>query len=216
MTYSYCTSETFKTDISQLCANCPLIELVAGYIKNQILFQALERKEILSPKQFDKYINDEIVNAQKAMERTYLNELKLNDSKYRKKRIEIYILNKERIKALKKLSVDDDESQGEEFKQTQHNHIFSNNGFEIFEFLLVNHIEKVGKRGRYSDLAFYYWSLYEDKYIIQRPQQFINWFFEIYEENISKLKTKAQVENGNRKKNYTVSLDYFKNLKTKK
>lgn len=91
-----------------------------------------------------------------------------------------------------------------------HNHIFCNNGFELFEYILENHIADIGKRGRYSDIAYYYWKMYEDKYIIQRPQLFINWFLETYQEIITKLKTKIEVENTNRKKHYTTSLDNFK------
>lgn len=91
-----------------------------------------------------------------------------------------------------------------------HSHIFCNDGFELFEYILENHIASINKRGRYSDIAYYYWKMYEDNYIIQRPQIFINWFLETYQELISKLKTKNEVENPNRKKHYSTSLDNFK------
>lgn len=101
--HSYCTSEEFKTDISQLCEKCPLTELILEGIQNQIIFQAREKQEILTPEQFKKYINDEIKNAEEAMQKIFLIERQTMYDKndpYRKTRIKTYIWNKERIKAL--------------------------------------------------------------------------------------------------------------------
>ncbi len=211
--YPYCNSKTFKTDISQLCERCPLIKLTKGYIKNQILFQALEKQEILTNEEFDKYLKDEIDNAQKAMDRTYLNELKLNDPIYRKKRIEIYIINKERIKALRKLSIKNSMDESVDNKKNLHNHIFCNNGFELFSYLLENYIAK--DRGRYADLSYYYWRMYKDtpQLIHQRPEPFKSWFCQTYQENFEKIKTLNEVtgQKGYRDKNYSISLDWFNN-----
>lgn len=211
--YTYCTSETFKTDISQLCKSCPLIELTEGYIKNQILFQAHEKQEILTNEEFERYLKNEIDNAQKAMDRTYLNELKLNDPIYRKKRIEIYILNKERIKALRKLSAKKTINEIVDSKKNLHNHIFSNNGFELFSYLLDNYIAK--DRGRYADISYYYWRMYQDtpRLIHQRPEPFKSWFCQTYQENFEKIKTLNEVtdQKGIRNKNYSTSLEWFNN-----
>lgn len=97
----------------------------------------------------------------------------------------------------------------------QYSEIFSNNGYELFNYILENHIKQKGKRGRYADLSFYYWSLYSstEKYIHQRPEVFKNWFCEKYIDSFEKIKTIREVNdaNGNRKKHYQTSLDWFKN-----
>lgn len=96
----------------------------------------------------------------------------------------------------------------------QHSQIFSNNGFELFNYILNNHIKPKGERGRYSDLSFYYWKMYnsQEKYIHQRPEAFKNWFCNKYNDNFEKIKTLAEVtdNNGNRLKHYQTSLDWFK------
>lgn len=95
-----------------------------------------------------------------------------------------------------------------------HSPIFSNNGFELFNYILENHIKPKGKRGRYADLSFYYWCLFNDekKYIHQRPEVFKNWFCKEYNDSFEKIRTMDEVNdiNGNRKKHYQTSLDWFK------
>ncbi|PTS96004.1 hypothetical protein DBR27_16640, partial [Flavobacterium sp. HMWF030] len=84
----------------------------------------------------------------------------------------------------------------------------------LFNYILENHIKQKGKRGRYADLSFYYWSMYnsEEKYIHQRPEVFKNWFCKEYTDSFEKIKTINEVNdtNGNRKKHYQTSLDWFK------
>lgn len=99
----HCTATDFKTDISELCNKCPLVEIIENGIKNQIIFQAIQQKEILNTEQFKEYINSEIKNAQNSMQKTFLIEQQNKEYKndnYRKTRIKNYIWNKERIKAL--------------------------------------------------------------------------------------------------------------------
>lgn len=95
--------------------------------------------------------------------------------------------------------------------------IFSNNGYELFSYILENHIAKKGIRGRINDLSFYYWSMFNStpKYIHQRPEVFKVWFCEKYEDNFSKIKTyyEANDKKGNRKRHFQTSLDWFKNQK---
>lgn len=101
-----CTSIEFKTDITQLCNECPLVDKINKGLKEQILFQALEQKDILNNKQFEAYVNNEIEVHQKAKQRVFLTEKQNKDYKkdpHRAKRIEIYIWNKESIKALNRL-----------------------------------------------------------------------------------------------------------------
>lgn len=92
--------------------------------------------------------------------------------------------------------------------------IFSNYGFELFNYILENHIKPKGKRGRYADLSFYYWEMFnsEEKYIHQRPEVFKKWFCQEYDDSFEKIKTINEVNdtNGNRKKHYQTSLDWFK------
>lgn len=95
--------------------------------------------------------------------------------------------------------------------------IFSNNGYELFSYILENHIAKKGIRGRINDLSFYYWSMFNStpRYIHQRPEVFKRWFCEKYEDNFSKIKTyyEANDKKGNRKRHFQTSLDWFKNQK---
>jgi hypothetical protein len=101
----FCTSEDFKTDLSKLCDNCPLTELIKFEIEEQIVFQASEQQEVLTESQFKDYLNKEIKNAQEGMGKAILEER--NQSQYyekndpfRRNKIQLYIWNKERIKAL--------------------------------------------------------------------------------------------------------------------
>ena len=97
--YPSCTSEDFKTDLEHLCTRCPLKSEIEKEIENQIIFQANERKSILSKELFIQYLLDEIKSASDAMERQYLLEQQQRGN-YRESRIKTYIWNKERIKAL--------------------------------------------------------------------------------------------------------------------
>lgn len=94
-----------------------------------------------------------------------------------------------------------------------HNNIFSNNGFELFSYILENHIAK--NRGRYADVSYYYWRMYghTPQFIHQRPESFKNWFCQTYQEDFEKIKTLNEVtdQKGNRNKHYSTSLDWFNN-----
>lgn len=107
-TYSKCSSTTFKYDITELCENCPIPLNLNKDIQNQIISKAKERRDILDATAFRKYLNDEIESAVKAMEKAegveLLNKTIINDPN-RHNRIEVYIWNKERIKALKSFLV---------------------------------------------------------------------------------------------------------------
>jgi hypothetical protein len=102
--YPYCTSKEFKTDLSELCEQCPLKEKIQQGIQDQIVFQAEEKKRIYTESQFTKYVTDEISSAEKSMNKVFLLEKQQHGSNdgLRKNRIETYIWNKERIKALNK------------------------------------------------------------------------------------------------------------------
>ena len=95
----------------------------------------------------------------------------------------------------------------------KHENIFCNNGFELFNHILKEYVKPLGKRGRLSDIHFYYWSMYnhEPQLIHQRPERFKEWFFNNYNsEDLGKIKTYNEVENPNRKKHYSNALDWFK------
>lgn len=93
----------------------------------------------------------------------------------------------------------------------QHNNIFSNNGYELFSYILKNYIAE--ERGRYADVSYYYWRMYENipQFIHQRPEVFKNWFCKTYQENFEKIKTLNEVtdQKGNRSKHYSTALDWF-------
>lgn len=92
----------------------------------------------------------------------------------------------------------------------KHDNIFCNNGFELFEHILNEYVKI--QRGRLSDIHFFYWSMYNNKpqYIHQRPERFKEWFFEIYQEDLGKVKIYDTVKNPDRLKHYSNALDWFK------
>lgn len=99
--YSECTSQDFKTDISQLCEQCPLPEKFRKGLIEQIRIPTNEYKELYSNEQFNDYLHKEIAKAQKHMEDVRFQDLENKnnlDDPNRKNRISIYIWNKEKIK----------------------------------------------------------------------------------------------------------------------
>lgn len=93
----------------------------------------------------------------------------------------------------------------------KHEHIFSNNGFELFEYILnENFIKQKGKRGRYKQLSYFYWRLFNDKYIHQKSEPFKNWFMKTYDDEFSKINTETDTETPQRKKDYSSALEWFK------
>jgi hypothetical protein len=104
----------------------------------------------------------------------------------------------------------------EQIKKNQtpkHDNIFSNNGFILFEYLLNNYIKPKGKRGRLSDIGFYYWKMHdsEPQYIHQRPETFKKWFYiNFNNEDIGKIKPLYELKNPDREKHYSTALEWFK------
>jgi hypothetical protein len=92
----------------------------------------------------------------------------------------------------------------------KHENIFYNNGFVLFEHILNEYVKT--KRGRLSDIHFFYWSMFDNKpqFIHQRPERFKEWFFENYKEDLGKIKTYNEVDNPDRQKHYSNALDWFK------
>ncbi|RTZ11337.1 hypothetical protein EKM05_01475 [Flavobacterium sp. GSP27] len=90
--------------------------------------------------------------------------------------------------------------------------MFSNNGFELFEYLLNEHVKPKETKGRKSDLIYYYWEMYNSKtqYIHQRPATFFKWFDEKYNETTGQLKTYNNVKTPQRIKDYSTALGWFK------
>lgn len=79
--------------------------------------------------------------------------------------------------------------------------IFQNNGYILFEFILEEYVRKT--RGRYAELAYYYWRMRIDNYILVTPKDFQKWFYLTYNENIGKIKSLSNVEKPYRKSYYT-------------
>jgi hypothetical protein len=98
-------------------------------------------------------------------------------------------------------------------KSQKHENIFSNNGFILFEHILNEYVKPIGVRGRFTDIAFFYWSMHNNKpqYIHQRSQRFKEWFFENYNnEDLGKIKTLSQAKSPQRIKDFSNALDWFK------
>ena len=90
----------------------------------------------------------------------------------------------------------------------KHDNIFCKNGFVLFDHILNEYVKT--KRGRLSDIHFFYWSMFKDKFIHQRPERFKEWFLKNHEEDLGKIKTYNEVENPDRQKHYSNALDWFK------
>lgn len=90
--------------------------------------------------------------------------------------------------------------------------MFSNNGFELFEYILNEHVKPKEKKGRKSDLIYYYWEMYNSnpQYIHQRPAPFFKWFDKEYNETTGQLKTYDNVKTPQRIKDYSTALELFK------
>lgn len=97
----------------------------------------------------------------------------------------------------------------------RHEHIFSNNGFMLFKYLLDNFIKE--KRGRNNDVLYCYWKLYnaEPKQIHQGSTVFLKWFNEEYDEesDIIQNKTLNEVKSKTRDNHYSMSLELFNQQK---
>lgn len=90
----------------------------------------------------------------------------------------------------------------------KHPTIFCNNSFVLFDYILTNHIAE--NRGRINDISFYYWKMYNDKYIIQKPFVFVEWFMSLYDVENFQIKTLESVPNRHRPIHYSNALDWFK------
>lgn len=90
----------------------------------------------------------------------------------------------------------------------KHETIFCNNGFILFDHILNEYVKT--KRGRLSDIHFFYWSMFKDKFIHQRPERFKEWFLKNHDEDLGKIKTYNEVENPDRQKHYSNALEWFK------
>ncbi|UQD55869.1 hypothetical protein [Flavobacterium sp. K5-23] len=97
-------------------------------------------------------------------------------------------------------------------KKQKHENIFCNNGFELFEYILKEHIRPVNTKGRQSDLIFYYWKMYNNKpqFIHQRPTEFFTWFDKEYSETSGQLKTYDNVKTTPKEEDFSLALDWFK------
>ena len=96
-------------------------------------------------------------------------------------------------------------------EENKHEHIFSYNGFVLFEYIERNHISK--EKGRYEDISFYFRKMKESKFIHSNITEFIEWFSLEYNDDIGKVKTLEQTSNPSILKHYSTSLDWFYNYK---
>ena len=100
----------------------------------------------------------------------------------------------------------------EEKPVEQYQHIFCNNGFGLFEYLLFN-CTNAGK-GHHSDIIYYYHRMKRDNFIHQPQQTFLNWYFE-YTNNVHYIQNKPihQVNSSNREMHYSNACSWFKQQK---
>lgn len=101
-----------------------------------------------------------------------------------------------------------------ENKITKHHYkIFSENGFTLFEYILVEYVNPKKASGRYEDLSYYYRCLFRDDFIHQKPEQFRSWFMDLYDEEFTKIKNLQIDPRSQRSKNYSHALEWHKTQK---
>lgn len=93
-----------------------------------------------------------------------------------------------------------------------HDNIFSNNGFELFEYILKEYIKPKGVTGRQSDLIYYHRKMYDNnpQYIHRKPTEFFKWFDNEYSETSGQLVTYERVKSDRREKDYSTALEWFR------
>ncbi|MES2410602.1 MAG: hypothetical protein V4535_04070 [Bacteroidota bacterium] len=198
----------------------------------EIDFPSLERFKKVYPQLLSKYLSEYIDNTEKMFIELSIKHYKTYGDEHIKK--EGFIFKKielEKLYTSRLLIVEYLEDRLELFPNykthksqdlknsdqnhilNQHSEIFSNNGYVLFDYILNKYVRPKDKRGRFSDIADYYWKMHHSKpqYIHQRPETFKRWFFDNNDnEDIGKLKTPIELKNPNRDKYYSDSLDWFK------
>lgn len=98
-----CKCRDFKKSIDDLCESCPSKDL----IKDSINFEevlAKEKKEVLTKEQFHKYVEDEVEKSAKEMKEIIAMGECDYDSQFTANRSLVYIIDKEKIKALNRIN----------------------------------------------------------------------------------------------------------------
>jgi hypothetical protein len=86
--------------------------------------------------------------------------------------------------------------------------VFANNGFVLFNHILDEYVQK--GRGRLTDIAYFYWVMFDDSFIHQRPFSFSEWYNNTYHEDLGKIKVLSRILHPLRKKNYADALEWFR------
>lgn len=166
------------------------------------------------------YIKDLIISATDTKHENYNEVLDFLLTHYKKEKLlnskdilinEIYNYLEDLKKTPQQIFLDID--------KLKHDDVFCNNGFELFEYILENNIQSKGKKGRYADISYFYWRMYNDnpKFVHQRPEVFKSWFCGLFDDSFEKIRTLNEVEDlkGIRNKNYSNALSWFKHQKNK-
>lgn len=215
--YQTCKATELKTDIDDLCENCPLRIKIPLKIEKEIIQQAKKQKEILNKSQFEKYVNKEVQDASKGIETSLQFE---NDpyqgQEFRANRIEIYILNKERIKALNKMLATPKET------SNPYSDIFKGNdnkNFLIFKAYIENHIIDW-----YADYSFLFQKMKaENRLHNVKHLYFMKWLKnknyisdKVFDVLLSKTTFSKKYDSANRINNYKLIVnDIFKTTSEK-
>lgn len=186
--YKICTSEDFKTDIKDLCKNCPLIDLINNGMPNQILDEAYLKMDVMTKTQFNNYINSEIENASKAITNTLLNQKNQKTidpkNKYLKTRIQNIIWNKERIKMLNSLQFDTG-TKTENTAINKYERVFKND----YSYILFTKL--IDKAKAKADYSFIFRKMLHDELIYENVKhiEYINILNNDYDVAIEKILT---------------------------
>lgn len=193
---------------SQFIKNCDIPELRFNIVDRKVehnlseIIELIKRKSIGSRR--DEVLDLSTIKAQEAEIKKMIQSMEIidynNDTNYFQGEIK-------HLESIKNNLIPAFETES----NIKHEHIFSNNGFELFEYILnENFIKQKGIKGRYKQLSYFYWRLFNDKYIHQKSEPFKNWFMKTYDDEFSKINTETDTETAQRKKDYSTALEWFK------
>lgn len=175
--YLYCTSESFKYDLNELCHKCPIRDLVQKRIEEYHI-QMVRKKDILNDQHFLEWINNEIQSFDKNMNRVENLEKTNSKDGFKKKRIEIYIRNKEGIKYLNNVLLNLNEKESQDHQKIDSEKLFpfkTEKYYDLF-FKFSQEIIRKKKLDKFKEYGYLFQRLLKDKQIYSiKHLDFMDW-----------------------------------------
>lgn len=107
-----------------------------------------------------------------------------------------------------------EQTSGAEKEEEQHQHIFSNNGFKLFEYILNKCARPKDVRGHQADVIYYYHRLKAENYVHQPISAFLNWYWEYTNKEVYiQNKTLDEIKNVTKDNLFSNAFTWFKQQK---